>query len=118
MSANTDTLSGGPSNLISQVGKRFGFCKKNGKLNKKVALLCPRAPRKDSSSTTDLNAHLVRPQGETQRFILMSYYLKSLLPELTHRTVSSSIVFASFATFIVPFYDIYFVNSVRWLLQS
>lgn len=79
MSANTDTLYGG-SNLKSQVGRRFGFCKKNGRLDKKVALLCPRAPRKDSSGTTDLNTHLVRPQGETQRFILMSYYLKGLLP--------------------------------------
>ena len=65
MSDNSDTVYNAPANLKSKVWKRFGFYKKEGHLDKSLAIckVC-RTAIKYSGSTTNLKTHLVRRHGE------------------------------------------------------
>ena len=65
MSDHSDTVYNAPAYLKSNVWKRLGFYKKEGHLDKSLAIckVC-RTAIKYSSSTTNLKTHLVRRHGE------------------------------------------------------
>lgn len=66
MADSTATIYNAPSNLKSKVWKTFGFLKKDGKLDKSLAIckLC-KATIKYTGSTTNLSTHLLRRHGGT-----------------------------------------------------
>ena len=65
MPDNSDTVYNAPAYLKSKVWKRFGFHKKEGNLDKSLAIctVC-RTTIKHSGSMTNLKTHLVRWHGE------------------------------------------------------